>query len=85
MTTFEVDDMTCGHCESTITRAVRDLDPAAKVRIDLPSHRVEITSASADDAALSRAIVEAGYTPVTANVRPVAPAPAKKAGRCCCG
>jgi len=40
MITFEVNDMTCGHCVSSITRAVKALDPAAKVQIDLAAHRV---------------------------------------------
>ena len=83
MTTFEVKDMTCGHCIKTITQAVMALDPAAKVQIDLPSRRVQIESASAA-AALSQAIVQAGYSPVITTGEPVTGAPAKKAGGCCC-
>ena len=41
MITFQVDDMTCGHCVSMITKAVRDADKKATVNIDLASHRVE--------------------------------------------
>lgn len=33
MITFEVKDMTCGHCVSTITKAVRAVDKEATVRI----------------------------------------------------
>ena len=84
MTTFEVDDMTCGYCTSKITNAVHALDPSAKVRIDLPSHRVEIASAGADDAALSRAIVGADYAPVSNKSDAVIPSPTKKAAGCCC-
>lgn len=64
MITFEVQDMSCGHCVSTITRAVQALDAQARVQIDLASHRVEIESATADAAALRAAITEAGFTPV---------------------
>jgi len=64
MTTFEVIDMTCGHCVSIITKAVKDVDQGAKVQIDLATHRVTIDPTEADAAALSDAIRQAGYTPV---------------------
>ena len=64
MIAFEVNDMTCGHCASTITKAVKETDRAAKVQIDLAVHRVEIEPASAGAAELAEAIKEAGYTPV---------------------
>ena len=64
MITFEVQDMTCGHCVSTITQAVKALDAQASVRIDLAAHRVDIEPASADAVALREAITEAGFTPV---------------------
>ena len=40
MQAFRVDDMTCGHCVSTITRAIRGADRDAKVTIDLARHLV---------------------------------------------
>lgn len=64
MIAFEVNDMTCGHCVSTITRAVKSADQAAAVRVDLARHRVEIDPFDADAQALADAIKEAGYTPV---------------------
>ncbi|MDE2147541.1 MAG: heavy-metal-associated domain-containing protein [Burkholderiales bacterium] len=64
MLTFEVADMTCGHCASRITRAVQALDPAARVRVDLAHSRVEIEPSAADAQALAEAVREAGYTPV---------------------
>jgi copper chaperone len=63
---FQVDDMSCGHCASTITRAVKAADKDAKVQIDLARHRVEIEPSEADAQALQEAIQEAGYTPVPA-------------------
>ena len=66
MIAFEVRDMTCGHCVSTVTKAVQAADREARVHIDLPSHRVEIEPAAASAAALESAIREAGYTPVPA-------------------
>jgi copper chaperone len=64
MIAFEVKDMTCGHCVSTITRAVQAADPQATVRIDLATHRVDIVPGQADVATLSHAIEEAGFTPL---------------------
>lgn len=64
MITFEVNDMTCGHCASTITKAVKAADKDAQVQIDLANHRVQIEPRSADEAVLGAAIKEAGYTPV---------------------
>jgi len=64
MIAFEVNDMTCGHCASTITKAVMATDRAAKVEIDLGRHLVRIQPGDADAQQLSDAIAEAGYTPV---------------------
>ncbi len=64
MLTFHVPDMTCGHCASTITRALKDADAAAKVEISLPEHRVKVQTALAP-ADVAQAIAEAGYTPRT--------------------
>jgi copper chaperone len=86
MISFQVNDMTCGHCVSTITKALKAEDAAAEVRFDLASHRVDIESAEADAADLSEAIKAAGYTPVQIdianNFRDPGAAPARKG--CCC-
>ena len=42
MIAFQVNDMTCGHCVSTITKAVRAVDKGASVEVDLARHRVTI-------------------------------------------
>jgi len=61
---FDVQDMTCGHCASTITRAVKQADPQARVDIDLAAHLVRIEPVQAGAEELREAIAEAGYTPV---------------------
>ena len=62
MIEIKVPDMTCGHCVSTITKAVKELDASARVDISLAEHRVKVDSkASKED--LLRRIAEAGYTP----------------------
>lgn len=62
MIQFQVNDMTCGHCAATITKAVTALDAAARVDIDVTAHRVQIESVTSKDV-LENAIREAGYTP----------------------
>jgi copper chaperone len=64
MISFEVRDMTCGHCVSTVTKALKAADQDAKIQIDLATHRVQIEPATANLEELADAIKEAGYTPV---------------------
>ena len=85
MFTFEVNDMTCGHCVNAITKAVAFVDPGAKVQIDLASHRVQVgpTALSAD--VLSEAIQVAGYTPVAVAAATAHAVKATPRKGCCCG
>jgi len=57
---FQVQGMTCGHCERAVTQAVLQLDPAAQVRIERTSGAVEVAS-DQPRAALAQAITEEGY------------------------
>lgn len=52
--------MSCGHCVKAVTEAVRAVDPAARVAVDLARARVDVES-NADAARLRAAIVDAGY------------------------
>ncbi len=63
MIEFTVNDMTCGHCASTITRAVKDVDAAGRCEIDLSGKKVKIES-RLPAAQFRAAIEEAGFTPV---------------------
>jgi copper chaperone len=62
MIQFQVGDMTCGHCVARITQAVKDVDGAARIDVNLDTKRVSIESAHAAGE-FSAAISEAGYTP----------------------
>ncbi len=64
MLTFEVNDMTCGHCVSSITKAVVAVDHEAKVTADLATKRVQISATHANAQALKDAMTDAGFTPV---------------------
>ena len=55
-------DMTCGHCVKTVTRTVQQVDAAATVEIDLPTHLVKITSPTSADV-FKAALSEEGYPP----------------------
>jgi copper chaperone len=82
--TFEVQDMTCGHCVSSITKAVRRIDPTAKVTADLATHRVQVESTESDNTKLGDLIREAGYTPVpVANGAVSTELQAPRSGCCC--
>jgi copper chaperone len=63
MYSFQVSDMTCGHCVATVEKAVKSVDAAASVKIDLANIAVEIDSAK-PVARFAEAIEEAGYTPL---------------------
>lgn len=52
--------MTCGHCERVVTRTVQRVDPAARLSVDLPAHRVHIES-TYPRAAFAAALAEEGY------------------------
>lgn len=57
---FQVQGMTCGHCERAVTNAIQELDPQAQVRIDRAQNRVDVDSTQPREA-LAAAIAEEGY------------------------
>ena len=80
MIELRVEGMTCGHCVSAVTRAVKAVEPGANVEVDLGTGRVRVDGGSSADA-LSKAIAEAGYPASAAGEQ--APAAAQKKGGCC--
>lgn len=63
MIEFRLPEMTCGHCASMVTQALKLTDPACEVRIDLKAQTVQVRSTE-DRATLAEALTEAGYAPV---------------------
>lgn len=57
---FNVPDMTCGHCASTVQRAVKMVDDQAEITVDLSRKLVEIRS-GAPQQSIGEAIRKAGY------------------------
>lgn len=60
MLNLKVPEMTCGHCASTVEKAVKGVAPKAKVTVDLGASTVSVEGAS-DEEAVSAAILQAGY------------------------
>lgn len=68
MLEFEVKDMTCDHCASSITTALRKADATSQVDFDILARRVRVAGAL-DAQAASQAIKAAGYSPVAVQSR----------------
>jgi copper chaperone len=63
MPSFEVRDMSCSHCASSITQAVQAVDPQATVQVDLDAKRVDVAATTVEAERLAAAIRQAGFTP----------------------
>ena len=62
MLEFNLPDMSCGHCASTVTQTCKLVDPAAKVEVDVGTKRVKVeTNEGRQD--FVEALTEAGYPP----------------------
>ena len=59
--TYRVGGMNCGGCVAAVTQAIKQLDPTAKVAIDLESGNVRIDARVAREA-VRRAVEEAGFS-----------------------
>jgi copper chaperone len=60
---FHVENMTCGHCDRTIRKAIAALSPEAKVAIDLRAKSVAIES-TLTAAQIVTALADEGYSAV---------------------
>ncbi len=60
MIQFHLPAMTCGHCASRVTAALRAADPVCTVSIDLAARTVSVQS-DADVEELALALADAGY------------------------
>jgi copper chaperone len=62
MTEFNVQSMTCGHCVSRVTKAIKAVDPQAQVECDLAARKVRVESREGREA-IAAALTDAGYPP----------------------
>lgn len=58
--TFDVQGMTCGHCEMAVKKAIVRLDPEATVEIDRNAGKVEVNSSKTREE-IAHVIAEEGY------------------------
>lgn len=65
---LKVEGMSCGHCVAAVTRAVREIDTAAQVDVDLGHQKVTVASAAPLDQ-IRAAVEEAGYTVLSGAAR----------------
>lgn len=84
MLTYRIEDMTCGHCASTIARAVRAADARARLQVDVHEKLIHIQPGDADEEDLVAAISDAGYHPIPVLVAEQDRDPARTTS-CCCG
>jgi len=59
---FHLDNMTCGGCARTVTRAIQSVDPEASIITDPASHFVEIQTSVAKEKIVA-ALSEEGFSP----------------------
>ncbi|MBB2975581.1 copper chaperone CopZ [Microbacterium endophyticum] len=63
--TVPVQGMTCGHCVSSVTEELSEIDGVTAVAVDLnpggTSHVTISAASELDDATIDQAVTEAGY------------------------
>lgn len=60
-TTITVEDMSCEHCEQTVTDALQDVNGVTDVSVDREAEQASVDR-DADVSALVEAVEDAGYT-----------------------
>jgi len=60
MLKLKVPDMTCGHCAQTVEKAVKSVDPAAQVEVDL-ARKIVTVETSAPEQRIAEVVRSAGY------------------------
>ncbi len=60
MLKLKVPDMTCGHCVQTVEKAVKSVDPAAQVEVDL-AQKIVVVHTTASEQRIADVIRSAGY------------------------
>jgi copper chaperone CopZ len=61
-TVYNVSGMTCGHCESTLTKVLGEVENVTRVEVDLRAGQVSVFStADLDDVVIAKVVDDAGY------------------------
>ena len=62
---FKIENMTCGGCARSVTKAIQSVDPNAEIETN-PAARTVRVETTATSQALQKALEDVGY-PATAN------------------
>lgn len=62
MIQFSIPSMSCGHCAKAVTEAVQEVDPKAKVEVNLDTKLVQVSS-TAERQKIIESLADAGYAP----------------------
>ena len=62
MLEFDIASLSCGHCARAVTEAVHEIDPAARVDVDLARKHVQVQTAAPREQVVAK-LAEAGYPP----------------------
>jgi copper chaperone len=57
---FHIENMTCGGCVRSVTKAIHDLDPAARISADPATRRIDVQTTIPRDT-VSSALAGAGF------------------------
>lgn len=58
---FHIENMTCGGCVRSVTKAIQSVDPVAQVSADPATHQVDVIT-TAPRAKLEAVLANAGFT-----------------------
>ncbi len=58
---FQIENMTCGGCVRSVTKAIQSVDPIAQVNADPATHKVDVTT-TVPRARLEAALADAGFS-----------------------
>jgi len=57
---FHIENMTCGVCARSVTKAILSVDPSAEVKADPATHKVDVTT-TAPREKLEAVLADVGY------------------------
>lgn len=60
MTTYDVPDMSCGHCKAAINETLHSLDPKARIDFDMNARRISVDSSLTGER-ITEALAAIGY------------------------
>ena len=58
---FHIDNMTCGGCVRSVTKAIQSVDPVAQANADPATHKVDVTT-KAPRANIEAVLAEIGFS-----------------------